>query len=492
MRVAAIIFSLFVLFLQVSESSGNSSNIFTVAPDGSGDFQTIQDAIIASNDGDIIELLDGGNLSAESNEVPVVPLGSPSDPPSTLAPDSLEVFTGIYLDLPIYGAFNPQALSDPVTSEEYDALAEYDTYIFGHEFMFDDRYIGLVDAVRTRNPKFIPLNYVWGYGVRSDWAEASGVYRDLWDMTDRNSDGPQTDGIDFWLYDASGDTVEIVSQPGFTSYAWNHAAPGLIDSLVNYYTDRLVEMGHPTDYCGFFWDYFDAGTYAPWQFVGGEAARDSIDMNEDGWAYGALEPIPNPVDEPGMYNDFVVSVAGAARAAAGDSTFLTVPNGSAGYASSTKGYFDGGMYEIFQSSYMASTKERLDAEINKTAVGGNRARVNYPLTFWQTGVEIEAGPTSEIIASMAGNVACFYLPDEGIYPLPEDLMLGKRVGDTTWSGDTITAYFSSNQYDTTARVVWGYPTLPWDLIVFTDQNVVLRRVGDWPAYSGYTDYDTFD
>jgi len=395
---------------------------------------------------------DSGNVSGWSSEDSVVPTGE--DPITVITePDSLKLSPFLELDLPIYGA-----IFTGIGDLSYDSAADsLDIAIFGHEYMLDADLIGFVDSVRTRNPDFIVLNYVWAFGARTSWDTGSGFYDDLFNIAVRNSDGwvegvpGGNDGIlDFWMYDTDGN--HAMHAGSYPSRMWNPAAPGLADSLAAYYVARLKDQGNLADYTGFFVDWLFANDYPPWPFQGYTAERDSLDMNEDGQAYGMDGGV-----ERALYEEFVNNFARACRRAANNDKFLVVPNGSAGYGSATRtaGDFDGLMIENFSTQFPTSRASLISllVTVPDAAV---KSRVNHPLILWYAEHD-SVGMINEALGSI-GDAIALYTSDTGGFAMPQRLLptFGTRVlGSVTVSatGDTAFAKFYDGADTTYAWVV---------------------------------------
>ena len=143
-----------------------------------------------------------------------------------------------------------------MAASTYDSLAYLDTKIFPHEYMIHDRYIGLVDSVRARNPDFVPLNYVWAFGANEAWATSSGVYREVWDAVNDN---------DWWMRTTAGDVVYHDGLlPGVYVRLFNPGAgEELAAALADIYVSAIEEKGNLRQHVGFFVDWLTS-PYPDW------------------------------------------------------------------------------------------------------------------------------------------------------------------------------------------------------------------------------------
>jgi len=367
----------------------------------------------------------------------------------------------IQLTLPIYSDNIWEKFPNGYTSEDYDAFAEFDMIIVGHELYLHDRHNGLVDSVRTRNPDFIPLFYAFVYGCRSGWGEASpsSFYRQFFDMIDRN---------DWWIRDAKGDLIigPATNNPSLDVQFLNCGAPGLADSVAEFHAEWMYARGHVQHHTGMFLDWMTS-PYPQWP-----SPRDvgDYDFNRNGIPYR-----DDPKDEAqnALYPE---QIAKAFRKAfSSEKTFLLVPNGNVHYTRNAEyaHLWDGGMYELINLYYPNA------AQWPKAVVatdGFDNSRVNPPLLMFQGGENDSIGFPSEALASIANGATNFQFRN-----LTRKINLGKRAGDPTWSADTVTAFFVNDKGKRfVARAVatdfiWPY------LITSYVGGDTLSRGGGWPA-----------
>jgi hypothetical protein len=364
------------------------------------------------------------------------------------------------LTLPIYTDNIWEKFSDGYTSEDYDAMAEFDMLIFGHEVYVHDRHNGLVDSVRTRNPDFIPLFYAFIYGCRSGWGESGGFYAEIYNMVDRN---------DYWIRDYHGDIVigPATNDPTIPVQFFNCGAPGLADSLAAIHAKWMYARGHVQHHTGMFLDWITT-PYPQWPTP---VDRDDYDFNRNGIPYR-----DDPKDEA-MNSQYPEQIAKAFRKAfSTEPTFLLMLNGNAHYAKDNEytHLFDGGMYELHNLYYPRSQDHREKAMSHIEFF--DNSRVNPPLLMFQGGEEDSVGYTTEALASIAGAACNFQFRH-----LPRRIELGKRVMDPVWSGDTVTTIFSRQDgAQFTSRVVYDNFIWPY-LITSFDGADTLSRGGGWPA-----------
>ena len=328
-------------------------------------------------------------------------------------PDTLQLTLHIYTDN-IWEKF-----SDGYTSEDYDAMAEFDMLIFGHELYLHDRHNGLVDSVRVRNPEFIPMFYAFIYGCRSGWDVAGGFYSEIYHMVDRN---------DWWIRDYHGNIVigPATNDPSIPVQFFNCGSPGLADSLAAIHAKWMYARGHVQHHTGMFLDWMTS-PYPQWPTpvdVG------DYDFNRNGIPYR-----DDPKDEA-MNSQYPAQIAKAFREAFNsEATFLLMPNGNVHYTRDNEyaHLWDGGMYELVNLYYPRPARWP-DAVVHSQYF--DNSRVNPPLVMWQGGESDSIGFPSEAIASISNGACNFQFRH-----LPRKIDLGKRVSTPTWSEDTVSALF---------------------------------------------------
>jgi len=364
----------------------------------------------------------------------------------------------LQLDLPIYGDNIWYKFGDGYTSEDYDDIAEFDMMIFGHELYLNDKHIGLIDSVRTRNPDFIPLFYAFVYGLRPGWEHAGGFYTEFYNMVNDN---------DWWLRDYHGDIVvgPATNDPTIPVQFLNCGAPGLAEGVAKIHAKWMYNMGHVRPHSGMFLDWMTV-PYPQWPFP---TPRGDLDFNRNG--IPASED-PGDAEQNAAYP---YQIAKAFRNAfSSEPTFLLMPNGNVHYANNAEyaHLWDGGMYELVNLYY---PKPNHWAKAVIATDGFDKSRVNPPLLMFQGGENDSIGFPSEALASIANGVCNFQFRN-----LDRKLSLGKIASEPVWSGDTVSAFFDDGQKRYVVRAVATDYIWPY-LITSYDGADTLSRGGGWPA-----------
>ena len=379
-------------------------------------------------------------------------------------------------NFPIYGnwADYPQKYMATTT---YDSIAELDTKIFPHEYMIHDRYIGLVDSVRLRNPDFIPLNYVWAFGARASWSTATegSLYRNIWDMVDRHSD--------WWMRTIAGDVVlhSGLSAPNAVVMFNPEGGVDLADSLAAIYVAAIKEKGNLRHHVGFFVDWATT-EYPTWAIS--TTGKDSIDFNQNGTPYSGESSV-----EEALNLAYIKAFPAALRHAAGDSSFIVVINGNAGYQSELSYLYDGLMYEDFDANYPIGDYQVAEAT-TEPPVNLSNYRVTPPLIWWQA-AEDSVGLTSEVIASMGQGVSNWnkteYLDGANRHTFtipPRKITLGPLTPGTITTGDDTTHAMFWDGADSLHVYAVERSTLPWPYLVHRANPTVpadtISRGAAWP------------
>lgn len=380
----------------------------------------------------------------------------------------------VLLDLPVYAHFGWGIFQAELTGADYDFIAAHDVYIFPHQLLNTDRFIGIVDEVRSRNPNFIPLTYLWCYGAQQDWEGSSGLYLEMYNLYENN---------DWFAKNVNGDYI----LGAYDTYPVNPLAfeDGLADSLAVIFKKYTEAQDNWRPHIGVFADWF-ATPMSAWAYID---SLEYVDWNQNGTPRGTSG---EEFDIEEAYNITMIEGFEAAfRAVIDDPTFLFVTNVSGDRHATivlSDGGWDGSMYEIFQSYYPTDTSDNMDEALATDYWALNNTRVDPPIMFWQGG-EHDAGPTSELLAPMSRAVSTYHLVSENNYELPVRLHLGPMISGPTWDDDTLSATFSSAAYGSiTLRLVTelgvtSQTNLPWEGIAITADADTLRRFGGWPRWS---------
>ena len=434
---------------------------------------------------------DSNEFSDFSDSVSATPYGPPPAV-SVLAPDSLYVYTGQRFDLPVYAHWGWKTFEShvPLSSEDYDHIATHDVYHLPQEALIDTIYQSVVDSVRARNPNTVFTVHMQVMGWKPVWAGWTRYYEDLYNLAMAHP-----------TWSVKNINGDYITGQAYGTIYWNPYAmdEGLNDSLAVIFDKWTTFRDINRPRVGIFADWI-AGNFPAWPFPD---SLQHMDFDQDGIPYGTGPNDPLYGDEwledEAKYDARNVDLARGFRDNISEPTFLVVPNvvNSKTNMAIVNGHlWDGMMFEGFQKYEPSNSAAQFYNAMTNVYKSLNHSRVSPPLVFWQ-GEEHTTLTSIEVIGAMMRGLSVFH-QDRGeeayeeAYTLPDDLNLGRMVGEPTYDGNVFTANFSSSQYNTTAKLRFvqanGSNTLPWDFIVVTSYDHVLRRNGDWPEYSGYVGY----
>ena len=300
------------------------------------------------------------------------------------------------LPSPTYASWSQHYNSEsPLPITYYDSLAAVDISVMSPDILNAPAYNGFVDSVRARNPDWIPLPYVWAYGIRNDWmnAEAGSLYRELYDFVNDTAD--EVTG-DYWARSTPSTGSNIIThQPTYPEYnILNYGKPGLAEGLAEIYIKHLKKRTAIREYMGFFVDWFEI-PMRPWA-----CSLDSLDLDQDDVPYSS-----DGTDEDALIESFVYIFPDVFRLEAGRDDFLIVPNGTTPKNEKYAGLYDGQMYEGFWH-YEPTNQTQWEYLAENASANHDNSRVNPPILLMQAAHD-SAGYTSEALAAACLGSAVF-------------------------------------------------------------------------------------
>jgi len=370
------------------------------------------------------------------------------------------------LSYPVYGAWDNDP-RDTLTTDDYKLFAESDVSVLDHNVFIHEAYIGLVDSVRAYNPDWIPLIYVWGYGLNvafEAYAEDT-FYGDLWAAAVDN---------DFFAKTTFPNSEIIWSTGTWPGVAMlNPYAPGLAETFGAIYAKYLNSQDLNRHHVGYFVDWhFQPMTGGEWSWA--TDFSDSLDMDQNGTPYGdgSLEEAFNIAylrDFPRAY-----------REAANNPTLLLMPNGNVHLKIATADVYDGGMNENMHynnSGVYPYGKTEWESAVGEDYGKVSRTRVDPGLIMFQTQHD-SIGHPSEALATIARGISCFAKTDKSITATDRRYDFGEIVGAPTWVGSTVTAEYLKDGVTTFVHAV--QENYIWQYLIVTSEGDTLSRGGGWP------------